>query len=141
MPAGKVKTVTAPPAQTPACPASACCAAAAAAVSVGFVSALSLEPTELPVKSAPPVQTPAQSKSKPSFSLQLITIFLKSLQAAVHHCSIKEVLPSTLITNDSHWLHMHQRKVRFLSELNQTLNQLSCLFLHIDLPLTLHVNQ
>lgn len=66
-PAGKVKTVTAPPAQTPACPASACCAAAAAAVSVGFVSALSLEPTELPVKSAPPVQTLAQSKSKLTF--------------------------------------------------------------------------
>lgn len=62
--AGKVKTVTAAPAHTPACPASACCAAAGAAVSVGFVSALSLEPTELPVKSAPPVQTPAQSKSK-----------------------------------------------------------------------------
>lgn len=65
--AGKVKTVTAAPAQTPACPASACCAAAGATVSVGFVSALSLEPMELPVKSAPPVQTPAQSKSKLSF--------------------------------------------------------------------------
>lgn len=65
--AGKVKTVTAAPAQTPACPASACCAAAGAAVSVGFVSAPSLEPTERPVKSAPPAQTPAQSKSKLTF--------------------------------------------------------------------------
>ena len=58
--AGKVKIVTVAPAQTPACPASGCCAAGGAAVSVGFVSALSLEPTELPVKSAQPVQTPAQ---------------------------------------------------------------------------------
>lgn len=58
--AGKVKTVTAAPEQTPACPASACCAAAGATVSVGFVNALSLEPTEPPVKNAPPVQTLAQ---------------------------------------------------------------------------------
>lgn len=65
--AGKVKTATAAPARTPACPASACCAAAGATVSVGFVSALSPGPTERPVKSAPPVQTPAQSKSKLSF--------------------------------------------------------------------------
>lgn len=66
-PAGKVRTVTAAPAQTPACPASACCAAAGATVSVGSASALSPEPTELPVKNAPPVQTPAPSKSKLRF--------------------------------------------------------------------------
>lgn len=65
--AGKVKTVTAAPAQTPACPASACCAAAGATVSVGCASARSLAPTELPVKNAPPVQTPARSKSKLHF--------------------------------------------------------------------------
>lgn len=65
--AGKVKTVTAAPARTPARPASACCAAAGATASVGFVSAPSLEPTELPVKGAPPAPTPAQSKSKLSF--------------------------------------------------------------------------
>lgn len=65
--AGKVRTATAAPAQTPACPALAFCAVAGATVSVGFASALSLGPTELPVKNAPPVQTPAQSKSKLHF--------------------------------------------------------------------------
>lgn len=58
--AGKMKTVTAAPAQTPACPPSACCAVAGATVSAVFVSVFSLEPTELPVKNAPPVQTPAR---------------------------------------------------------------------------------
>lgn len=68
--AGKVKTVTAARAQTRACPASVCCAAAGATVSVGLASALSLEPTELPVKNAPPAQTPARSKSELRFSSQ-----------------------------------------------------------------------
>lgn len=59
MQAGKEKTVTAPRAQTPACPASACCAVAGGTASVGFVSALNLVPTELPVRNAPPVPIPA----------------------------------------------------------------------------------
>ncbi len=57
--AGREKTVTAPHARTPACPASACCAAAGVTASVGFVSALNLVPTELPVKNAPPALIPA----------------------------------------------------------------------------------
>lgn len=59
MRAGKEKTVTAPRAQTPACPASACCVVAGVSASVGFVSARSLVPTELPVRNAPPVPIPA----------------------------------------------------------------------------------
>lgn len=54
--AGKEITVTAPHAQTPACPASACCAVAGVTVSVGFATALNLVPMELPVRNAPPVQ-------------------------------------------------------------------------------------
>lgn len=57
--AGKEKTVTAAHAQTPACPASACSAAAGVTVSVECVIALSLVPTEPPVKNAPPVLIPA----------------------------------------------------------------------------------
>lgn len=57
--AGKEKTVTAPHAQTPACPASACCAVVGVTVSVEFVSAPSLEPMELPVRNVPPVPIPA----------------------------------------------------------------------------------
>lgn len=62
--AGKEKTVTAPRAQTPACPASACCAAAGETASVGFVSALNPVPTELPARSAPPALIPALLKSE-----------------------------------------------------------------------------
>lgn len=62
--AGQEKTVTAPHAQTAARPALACCAAAGVTVSVGFVSALSLVPMELPVRNAPPVLIPALLKSK-----------------------------------------------------------------------------
>lgn len=58
--AGKVKTVTAPPSQTPACLALACCAVAGVPVNVGFVSAHSPEPMELPVRNVLPVQIPAQ---------------------------------------------------------------------------------
>lgn len=57
--AGKEKTATAPLTQTPACPASACCAVAGVTASVGSVSVLNPVPTELPVRNAPPVPTPA----------------------------------------------------------------------------------
>lgn len=57
--AGKEKTATARHGQTPACPALGCCAAAGATVSVGSVSALSLVPTDLPVRNVPPVLIPA----------------------------------------------------------------------------------
>ena len=62
--AGKEKTVTAPHAKTPACPASACCAVAGVIASAAFVSALNLVHMELPVKNAQPVLIPALSNSK-----------------------------------------------------------------------------
>lgn len=57
--AGRETTATAPHAQTPACPASACCVVAAVTATVGLVSVLSLEPTGLPARNAPPVLIPA----------------------------------------------------------------------------------
>ena len=58
-PTGRGRTVTAPPARTPACPAWVCCAAGGASVCVAAVSAPSPGPTAPPVRSAPPAPTPA----------------------------------------------------------------------------------
>lgn len=57
---GKEKTATAPRAQTPACPAVVSCAAAGVSVIVEFAFALSLVPTEPPVRNAPPALMPAR---------------------------------------------------------------------------------
>lgn len=101
MPAGKEITATAPLAQTPACPALGCFAADWDTASVGFVSAPSQGRTELPVKNAPPVLTPAQSKSEfyvffnpdltkkePSFSQSLARFNLKSHRLLNSKCNI-----------------------------------------------------
>lgn len=59
-PAGRARTVTAPRAQTPACPPSACCAAHAAAASVACATARSPAPTDRPARNAPPAPMPAR---------------------------------------------------------------------------------
>lgn len=56
---GRGKTVTAPPAQIPACPAWGCCVAAVVSVCVEAVSVLSPGPMAPPVTSVPPAPTPA----------------------------------------------------------------------------------
>lgn len=56
---GQGKTVTAPPAQIPACPAWGYCVVAMASVCVEAVSVLSPGPMAPPVTSAPPALTPA----------------------------------------------------------------------------------
>lgn len=56
---GQGKTVTAPHAQIPACPAWGCCVAAVVNVCVEAVSVLSLGLMAPPVTSVPPALTPA----------------------------------------------------------------------------------
>lgn len=55
---GRGKTVTAPPAQIPACPVWGCCVAAVVSVCAEAVSVLSPGPMALPVTSVPPALTP-----------------------------------------------------------------------------------
>lgn len=56
---GKEKTATALRVLTPACPVLVSCAAAGVSAIVGFAFALSLVPTEPPVRNVPPALTPA----------------------------------------------------------------------------------
>lgn len=61
---GQGRTVTAPPAQIPACPAWGCYVAAMVSVCAETVSVLSLGLTDPPVTSVPPALMPALLKSE-----------------------------------------------------------------------------